>query len=32
MNGRENILAQVPEVEALVTRDEIMERYRGKGG
>ena len=32
MNGRENILAEVPEVEALVTRDEIMELYRAKGG
>lgn len=28
MNGRENILKEVPEVEALVTRDEIMELYR----
>ena len=27
MNGRENILKEVPEVEALVTRDEIMELY-----
>jgi len=27
MNGRESILKEVPEVEALVTRDEIMEIY-----
>jgi orotate phosphoribosyltransferase len=28
MNGRENILKEVPDLEALVTRDEIMELYR----
>ena len=28
MNGRENILKEVPQLEALVTRDEIMELYR----
>lgn len=28
MNGRENILKEVPLVQALVTRDEIMELYR----
>lgn len=28
MHGRENILKEVPQVEALVTRDEIMELYR----
>ncbi|GLI35405.1 orotate phosphoribosyltransferase [Desulforhabdus amnigena] len=28
MNGRENILKEVPLVESLVTRDEIMEIYR----
>jgi hypothetical protein len=27
MNGRENILKEVPELEALVTRDQIMELY-----
>lgn len=27
MNGRESILSEVPELEALVTRDEIMELY-----
>jgi orotate phosphoribosyltransferase len=28
LNGRENILAEVPELEALATRDELMERFR----
>ena len=28
MQGREHILQEVPEVEALLTRDEVMERYR----
>jgi hypothetical protein len=28
MNGRENILKEVPEVEALVTTEEIMEVYQ----
>jgi orotate phosphoribosyltransferase len=28
MQGRENILREVAEVEALLTRDEVMERYR----
>ncbi|HAA04767.1 MAG TPA: orotate phosphoribosyltransferase, partial [Syntrophobacteraceae bacterium] len=28
MNGRANILAEVAEVEALATRDELMEMYR----
>ena len=28
MNGRENILKEVPDVEALVTTEEIMEVYR----
>lgn len=28
MNGRENILAEAPEMVALVTRDDIMELYR----
>lgn len=32
MNGMENILKEVPEVEALVTRDEIMEMYRKRQG
>jgi orotate phosphoribosyltransferase len=32
MNGKENILKEVPEVEALVTRDEIMELYRERRG
>lgn len=31
MNGKENILKEVPLVESLVTRDEIMERYRNQG-
>lgn len=31
MNGRENILELVPRFDALVTRDEIMELYRGQG-
>lgn len=30
MNGRENIMKEVPYVEALITRDEIMELYRKK--
>lgn len=30
MNGRENILNEVPSLEALVTRDEIMDLYRKK--
>ena len=30
MSGRENILQEVPHVEALITRDEIMELYRKK--
>lgn len=30
MNGRENIMKEVPCVEALITRDEIMELYRKK--
>jgi orotate phosphoribosyltransferase len=30
MNGRDSILEAVPEVTALVTRDEIMELYHGK--
>jgi len=29
-NGKENILKEVPEVEALCTRDEIMEMYRSR--
>ena len=29
MNGRENILKEVPRLHSLVTRDEIMELYRG---
>lgn len=28
MQGREHILQEVPEVEALLTRDEVMERYQ----
>ncbi len=32
MNGRENILKEISSVEALVTRDEIMETYRGGRG
>ncbi len=28
MNGRENILKEVPNVEALITRDEIVDLYR----
>jgi len=28
MNGRENIMKEVPDFEALVTRDEVMELYR----
>jgi orotate phosphoribosyltransferase len=28
LNGRENILAEVPELEALATRNELMERFR----
>ncbi len=28
MNGRENVLTEVPEVEALATRDELMEMYK----
>jgi orotate phosphoribosyltransferase len=32
MSGRENILREVSDVESLVTRDEIMELYRQKGG
>ena len=28
MNGKENILKEVPQLEALVTKDEIMEHYR----
>lgn len=28
MDGRQNILKEVPELEALVTRDEIFERFR----
>ena len=28
MQGREHILREVPEVEALLTRDEVMEQYR----
>ena len=30
MNGRENILKEVPLVEAVVTRDEIMELYKAR--
>jgi orotate phosphoribosyltransferase len=30
MNGRENILKEAPDVEALVTRDDIMAMYQGK--
>ncbi len=30
MNGKENILKEVPYLEALVTKDEIMELYRKK--
>lgn len=30
MNGRENILKEVPQVEALVTRDAVMDLYRRK--
>lgn len=32
MNGRENILEEVPRVEALITRDEIMELFNGRRG
>ncbi len=32
MNGRENIAREVADVEALVTRDEIMELYLRSGG
>jgi orotate phosphoribosyltransferase len=28
MNGRENILKEVPDFEALITVDEVMELYR----
>lgn len=31
MNGRANILAEVAEVEALATRDELMEIYKARG-
>jgi orotate phosphoribosyltransferase len=30
MQGRESILKEVPDVEALLTREEIMERYRSR--
>ncbi|MGV8074098.1 MAG: orotate phosphoribosyltransferase [Syntrophobacteraceae bacterium] len=32
LNGRENILREVPDVEALLTRDEVMDLYRRKNG
>jgi len=31
MNGRENIVREVPDLEALITVDEMMALYRKKG-